>query len=219
MDRPATDGRHLADLVRLAIAPCRQAARDQQQLSRRGAGRPPEFEEWQIAVLIFVAVANRRKSKSAQWRFLSQHAAELTRLLSLPRMPARSTYMERYTRAHRLLAPAVMRQGRLALREHVGEARTVAADKSLIAARGPVWSKRRRKRGERPVGVDDQAAWGKSAHDGWVWGYSYEVVVCCATRAGRAVLPLLASADVASRREHRSFAEKSRCCRPACATR
>ena len=51
-----------------------------------------------------------------------------------------------------------------------------------------------------------EAAWGYSEYDDWVYGYSYEVVVC-ATR-GSVVFPLLASADVASASEHKTFAQK-----------
>jgi hypothetical protein len=86
-------------------------------------------------------------------------------------------------------------------------AAVAAADKSVIAARGKPWHRGSRQRGCVPAGVDPQAAWGRSEyHGGWVYGYCYEVLLC-ATKGSR-VFPLLASADVASRSEHRSFPEK-----------
>src|SRR5947207_15181966 len=103
MDRPAKDGRHLADLVQLAIPLCKAA---QERCSRRGPGRPPDYEEWQIAVLIFVAILQRRKSKSSQWSFLCQHQAELLEFLKLSRLPTRSTYFERYQKAWQLVEKA-----------------------------------------------------------------------------------------------------------------
>jgi hypothetical protein len=72
----------------------------------------------------------------------------------------------------------------------------VAVDKSLIAARGPAWHKRDRERNKVPVGVDRDSTWGYSEHDGWVQGYSYEVVV--SATPGTVVFPLQASVDTAS---------------------
>lgn len=203
MDRPAKDGRHLADLVQLAIPLCKAA---QATCSRRGPGRPPDYEEWQIAVLIFVVILHRRKSKSSQWRFLFKHQSELLPALNLQRLPTRSTYFERYPRAWRLYEKVVELQGKKGLQEHVSRARVVAADKSLIAARGPQWHKWQQKKGERLPGTDTAAGWGRSTHDGWLWSYSYEVVVCAT--ANQVVFPLLASADQGSANEQRSIAKK-----------
>jgi len=203
MVRPAKDGRHLADLVQLAIPLCQAA---QKCCSRAGPGRPPDYEEWQIAVLIFVAVLNRRKSKSSQWRFLCQHQQALLKSLELPRLPARSTYFERHQRAWPLFQKAIELQGKKALQEHVTCARVVAADKSLIAAKGPPWHQGQRKKGKRSRGTDIAAGWGYSPHDDWVWGYAYEVVVS-ATRK-HVVFPLLASADRGCCSEQRSFVQK-----------
>ncbi|GIX00133.1 MAG: hypothetical protein KatS3mg111_3465 [Pirellulaceae bacterium] len=89
------------------------------------------------------------------------------------------------------------------------DVKDVAVDKILVAARGPLrhQSDRKRKRiPNGPRGVDRDSDWGCSKHDGWVQGYSFEVVVT-ATKASTA-FPLLASADRASARETRTFAEK-----------
>ncbi len=203
MDRPAKDGRHLADLVQMAIPLCKAA---QEHCSRRGPGRPPDYEEWQIAVLIFVALLNRRKSKSSQWRFLSEHKSELLASLKLEDLPTRSTYFERYRRAWGLYEKAIELQGKKALQEHVSCARVIAADKSLIAARGPEWHKWQQKKGERSPATDTDAGWGRSSHDGWLWSYSYEVVVCATPK--QVVFPLLASVDQGSANEQRSMAKK-----------
>jgi hypothetical protein len=89
MCRTATDGRHLATLVREAVVLCQAA---QEKLPpRTGPGRPNAFEQWQMAVLIFIAIAHRRKSKSSQYRFLQQHQEELLAMLGLERLPCRAT--------------------------------------------------------------------------------------------------------------------------------
>lgn len=201
MCRFARDGRHLANLVSEAAAVCR-AAEDSLN-ARRRPGRPDTFQQWQIASLIFIAVAHRCKSKSSQHRFIQQHREQLRpmvrRMLSLGRLPSRATYMRRYARASELFRRAIRIGGRRALQEHAADARTIAIDKSLVAARG---SRPPRRYERARAGVDRDAAFCKSIHDGWVWGYSYEVAVS-APKNG-VVMPLLASADRANCSEHRS---------------
>jgi hypothetical protein len=187
----------------MAIPICQAA---QSQCPRRGPGHPPEFEDWQIAVLILVGVLKRRKSKSAQYRFLHEHQAMLQHWLKLDRFPARSTYFTRYRRAYPVFGVAVAIHGRICHQEGLVDSRAVAVDKTLLVARGPVRHRRRGRPCRASPGVDVEADWGYSEHHGWVYGYSVEVVVS-ATK-GSLILPLLASADVASRHESRSLAEK-----------
>ena len=86
------------------------------------------------------------------------------------------------------------------------DVRCVAADKTLIAAAGPPWHKAQRARGERPKGVDGEASWSRSAHDGWVYGYGLEAVVTAPRRG--VIWPLIASADPAHGREAKTFPGK-----------
>jgi hypothetical protein len=205
MPARATDGTGLAKLVRMAIPLCRTA---QSQCPRTGPGRPPDYDDWKMAILIMVAILKNRKSKSAQYRFLHERRHKLRRWLGLKRFPSRGTYFARYARIHRLLQIAVKLQGLQAIREGVATARTVAVDKSLVAARGPQWHAKDRKANRIPAGlhgVDRGSTWSFSKHHGWVQGYSYEVVV---TANKGTVLPLLASADTASVSEHVSFGPK-----------
>jgi hypothetical protein len=84
-----------------------------------------------------------------------------------------------------------------------------AVDKSLIAARGPLWHKSDRKRNRIPKklrGVDRDSDWGCSQHDGWVQGYSFEVVV--SSTKDRTVFPLSGSAATASAQGMQTFEEK-----------
>jgi hypothetical protein len=206
MGKRATVGTCLASLVKMAMPLCQRAERE---CPRTGPGRKPDIPDWELAVLIMVAVLKRKKRKSAQYRFLREHRGELLQLLGTGVFPGRSTYFDRYRRAHRLFADAIRLQGEQAIAEGITDATDVAADKSLVAARGPLWHKSDRKKRRIPKGlrgVDRDSEWGCSQHDGWVQGYSYEVVVS-ATK-DRLVFPLLASADVASAKETRTFDEK-----------
>jgi hypothetical protein len=162
-----------------------------------------------MAVMIMAATIKRRKSKSAQYRFLHEQRRKLKRWLGLEYFPARSTYFRRYAKAHRLFAAAIVLQGQRALKEGVTTARSVAADKSLLWARGMPWHGKRRCKGKVPAklhGVDRQADWGYSPYHKWVYGYSYEVMTTA--DAGSIHFPLSASADVASASEHSSFPPK-----------
>jgi hypothetical protein len=202
----ATDGTRLAKLVAMAIALLRDA---QRQCPRTGPGRRPDFADWKIAVMIVAATLKNRKSKSAQYRFLHEHRRKFQRWLGLQRFPARSTYFERYREAHLLLQIAIKLHGELAIRRGWADPSVVAVDKSLLAARGAKWNRKDRKANRIPAwlhGVDRDSAWGYSPHDGWVQGYSYEVVVTAPRRG--TVWPLLASADKANASEKVTFGDK-----------
>jgi len=203
----AMEGTCLAALVRMAIPVCKAA---EKQCPRSGPGRRPDYADWQITVLIMIAILARRKSKSAQYRFLYEHRHELQEWLNLSgHFPARSTYFQRYRRAHRPFQAAIAEQGRKAIREGVADATTVAVDKSLIRARGPEWHHKDRRRGTIPKrlhGVDRDSTWTYSEHHRWVQGYAYEVVVSAGKRG--ITMPLLASAATANVSEHVSFGPK-----------
>lgn len=162
-----------------------------------------------MTVLGLVAVLAKRKSKSAQYRFLFQHRIELRRLLRLRAFPSRTTYFDRYTRLGPVLEAGIRVQGERAIQEDVADASLVAVDKSLIWAKGTQWYHRDRRRGRIPkglTGVDRDSTWSLSEHHGWVQGYSYEVVVSSGKKG--VVVPLLASADTANVSEHVRFGPK-----------
>ena len=203
MGRRATDGALVSKLMALAVPTLQQAER----LSpRTGPGAKPEIPDWPMAGLIMVGILHKKKSKSAQFRFLAERRAEVARWLGRDRFPSRATYFRRYRRAHHLYREAIRMQGQQAVAEGVADPAVVAADKSLIAARDRPWHVRDRQAGRRPAGADPGGAWGYSEHDGWVYGFSYEVVVSATPRS--VVFPLLASADAANASEVRTFAVK-----------
>lgn len=202
MARRSPSAPPLQALVGLALPLCQQA---QAQLrARRGPGRPPTIPDWVPAVLIMVAILRRKKTKSAQYRFLRAHRAALAAALGSDLFPARSTYSERYRRAHRLFREAIRVQGQEAVAQGLADPAVLAVDKSLLEGLGPRWHRRDRAAGKLPAGVDPDTTWGYSVHHGWVQGYSYEVVVTAT--AGGVVWPLLASADTASASEAATFA-------------
>lgn len=208
MGTRAKVGTCLPALVKMAVPLLKEAER---QCPRTGPGAKPEIPDWFIGVLIMVAVLKRKKSKSAQFRFLTdeQNRRQMGGVPGNNRWPSRSTFFRRYRRAHWLFRVAVKVQGQKAVDEGVADPKVVAVDKSLVAARGPLWHKRDRQRNQIPKrlrGVDRDSTWGYSQHHGWVQGYSFEVVV--SATADRTVIPLVVSVDTASAKETHTFADK-----------
>jgi hypothetical protein len=205
MGKRAQAGTSLEALVAMAVPLLKEAER---QCPRTGPGAKPMVPDWLIGTLIMVAVAHRKKTKAAQFRFLTDPAnrARLVAALGRDDWLARSGWYRRYRRAHELFQSAIRVQGQKAIAEGVADPRHLAVDKSLVAALGPAWHKRDRERGHVPAGVDRDSTWGYSEHEGWVQGYSFEVVVSATN--GTTVFPLLASVDTASTSETRTFAEK-----------
>ncbi|HUW84058.1 MAG TPA: hypothetical protein VMZ31_14835 [Phycisphaerae bacterium] len=202
----AMEGTCLATLVRMALPLCRAAER---QCPRASPGRPPDFPDWVMAILIMTVVLKKKKSKSAQYRFLREHRSEFTDWLGLESFPSRTTYFDRYRRSHRLFEVAIRVQGERAVAEGIADPQTMAVDKSLVAPRGPLWHKKDRAAGRIPNrlrGVDRDSTWGYSKHHGWVQGYSYETVATATE--GSTVFPMLGSADTASMKEFASFEPK-----------
>jgi hypothetical protein len=202
----AKDGTCLGTMVEMALPFFRGAER---QCPRTGPGQKPTIPDWLIAVLIMIATLKKKKAKNAQYRYLTEHRAEIAQWLKAQEFPSRSTYYDRYRRAYRLYQEAIRLQGEKLVEDGIADPTSVAVDKSLLGGRGPKWHKKDRQAGRIPKGlhgVDTESTWGYSEYHGWVQGYSYEVVVT-ATADGT-VCPLLASVDTASVSEHTTFGEK-----------
>jgi hypothetical protein len=203
MGKIAKEGMGIDELVKMAVPICQQA---EQECPRTGPGRRPEIPDWVMTVLILVVVAKRRKTKSAQYRFLKSHQAELSRWMGTSRFPSRSTYFSRYRRAYKLLQFALRIQSLLEAEAGHIQLRCVAVDKSLIPTCGAKWANAQKVKGRLPAGADIESAWTFSPYHGWVLGYGYEVVVT-AQRQG-IVWPILASVEPANVSERTTFPRK-----------
>jgi hypothetical protein len=203
MSRRAKDGAPLDELVSRSIAVCQQTERE---FPRQGPGRKPDIPDWVLAVMIIVGVMLKKKTKAAQLRWWTQHPDNFACWLPGQQLPSRSTFYERYRRAHRLFRHAILVQGRDAVKRGWADAECMAVDKSLIAGQGRRWKPSDRRRGRVPRAVDTDTTWGYSEYDGWVQGYAFEVAVT-APRQG-VVWPLVASVDTASRSEQKTILEK-----------
>jgi hypothetical protein len=205
----------LEALIEMGMPLLKEAER---QCPRTGPGAKPTIPDWFIGLLILVAVLKRKKDKAAQLRFFQHpvHRRLIHKITGEDRFPPRSTFYRRYHRAHVLFFKAIELQAKAAIEEGVTDPQESAVDKSVIAARGRPWHTRDQRKGKCPCGVDRQAAWGYSEHHGWVYGYSFEVVVSSTRKT--TVFPLLASVGTASAAEVRTFEEKIARLHPAIRT-
>src|ERR671931_2164160 len=108
MGRRADPDVDFQTLVRLALPHLHEAERVD---PRSGRGDKPDIPDWRIAGLIMIAVLRKKKSKSAQYRFLTERRADLADWLGAGPFPSRATYFRRYRRAHRLYRTAIPLQG------------------------------------------------------------------------------------------------------------
>ena len=189
----------LCDIIALAQPLCRDAAK---QLARTGPGRKPVIPDWFLALMIMVAIAKRKKSKAAQFRFWSTHRTLLEHLCDGWDFPSRTTFYDRYRRAWSIFELAIELHTRKAIRYRWIDPEVVSVDKSVIPARGKRPKTRRRKQKR----VDQEATWTPNEYHGWTYGYSYEVVLSSTNNTLN--WPLIASAATASCSESKSLGEK-----------
>jgi len=194
------DGVWLEQCVAIVSKACQRA---DLRCLRKGPGRKPEIPHWLIATMVVIGVMHRKKTRDAQYAFWKHRSAEFQAYFPGQRLLSRSQFYVRARAISHLLQMVIQQIGMQAVRHGWADARSVAVDKSLMAARGRRCSTRQRKPRR---GVDQDATWGYSEHDGWVFGYSYEVVVSAGK--GRVLWPLLASVDTASRSEQKTCLDK-----------
>src|SRR5881227_806073 len=122
MAKRSQSGVCLEAMVRMAVPLLREAER---QCRRTGPGAKPEIPDWLIGVLIMVAVLKRKKTKAAQFRFVTAAAnrSHLAAVLGRNDFPARSGWYRRYRRAHQLFEMAIRLQGERAIAEGVADPR------------------------------------------------------------------------------------------------
>lgn len=201
MSLRAKEGAPLDRCVAIAAAVCKQAAA---KSLRMGPGRKPIVPDWIVAVMVVIGVLHRKKTRAAQYLFWRARQEDFARWFPGEQMLSRSQFYDRAARVAPLVQLAILHLGRRAVRRGWADAQSVAFDKSLIAARG---RKSWKKKTTVPRRVDPDAAWGYSEHDGWVFGYAYEVVVSAGKQG--VVWPLLASVAAANRSEQKSALEKT----------
>jgi hypothetical protein len=161
--------------------------------------------DWLVATMVVIGVMHRKKTREAQYAFWKARAAQFQSCFPGQRLLSRSQFYVRARGSAQLLQTVIQQLGTHAVQRGWADARSVAVDKSLVAARG---RRRSLRTTHVPRGSDPDATWGYSEHDGWVFGFAYEVIVSAGKRG--ALWPLSASVDTASRSEQKTCLDKLR---------
>jgi hypothetical protein len=169
-------------------------------------GRPNTFSEKTMIVLFTLFQFRRIFHFKAQRRWLEGHP-EMLALCQLERVPDRTTLSRRYKQLYATIQAFVAFNGQeaAALEPCFGQEHLVE-DKSLFKALGPVWHQSDRQAGRIPAKLrhlDTDATWGKSAYQGWVYGYGLHLT------CNEAAFPALVQVDTAAFPESAVLDEKA----------
>jgi hypothetical protein len=130
-------------------------------------------------IVLFMLMQFRRIFEfKAQHRWLKAHP-EIRTLLKFETVPDRTTFSRQYKKLGEVLIEFTAFVGnQVADLDEAFANRHLAEDKSLFKADGPVWHQSDRREGRIPKKLrrlDTDATWGKSAYQGWVYGYGVHV--------------------------------------------
>jgi hypothetical protein len=201
MDKPT-----LTDYVTLIFTLFDQF--EQQMMIQSGLkpGKPYTFAQKCFIVLFVIMQFRRIYQFKAQRRWLEEHP-EMVTLLKWECVPHRTTFSRRYKALAAVLTAFIAFIGEQVAdlgdefaNDHLVE------DKSLFKAKGPVWHQSDRKADRIPEKLrhlDTDATWGKSAYQGWVYGYGLHLT--CTEDA----FPKLAQVETAAVNESVVIEEKS----------
>ncbi len=163
----------------------------------RGRGRPRVYHDRLFYKALVIMVVRRLTSVYELLQVLQEPTSEMQTLRALltceGRFPCRRTWERRLEAMPQSLSEQISLLGRY-LVEHLdpfaAAGRAVALDSTLLRAFGGFcWHKKDREAGVVPhSGIDTQAAWGKSGHHGWVYGWKLHLAATC----GEVWIPLAA---------------------------
>lgn len=200
MDKP-----QLTDYATLIFTLFEQFEQEEMK-GKAKVGRPYTFAQKCFIVLFVIMQFRHIFEFKAQRRWLEE-PPEMLRLLKWPRVPHRTTFSRRYKALGAVLEAFVIFVGEAGIdlgqdfaNHHLVE------DKSLFKAQGPVWHQSDRKAGRIPDKLrhlDIDATWGKSAYQGWVYGYGLHITCT------EAAFPKLVQVQTASVKESVVIEEKS----------
>src|SRR5947207_15797495 len=152
--------------------------------AKRGKGRPSFYPDTLFLKALVIMIIKHLHSPYELLCVLEQPTAEITALRSMltqdGRYPTRRTWERRLASLPNKLPAQIGALGR-----HLVEliqpwstcGRAVAADSTVLRARGGVWHKKHRLRGEVPhTLIDTEAHWTKSGYHGWVYGWKLQLI-------------------------------------------
>lgn len=148
--------------------------------------------------------------KIAGFKTLAKHLAlkpELLTLFELSTCPHRTTLGKRFKQLPDMLRLQMRKLHSDFVNEEFTFVDAMSADSSLMHAKGNVWHKKQRDKGELPScgNIDTDAHWGKSGCGQWVYGYR---VHCLVSGCSEAALPFDVEVAAANIKDDQVFKDK-----------
>ena len=164
---------------------------------KRGRGRPRVYSDRLFLQALVIMIVKRFSTAYELLSVLEQPTAEMSALKRLlcqnGRFPCRRTFERRLDALPPTLPAQIGCLGRLwvtLLNTWQTCGRAVACDSTILPARGGVWHKKDREKGEVPhTSIDTEAHWTKSGWHGWVYGWKLHLAMSVSDRVW---LPLAA---------------------------
>src|SRR5690242_10631538 len=156
--------------------------------ARRGRGRPPFYTDRLFLKALVIMIVKHLHTPYELLTVLAQDTPEMAALRSLltqaGRYPTRRTWERRLAALPNQLPAQIRCLGThlvAVIQPWADYGRAVAADSTVLAARGGVWHKKHRDAGEVPhTAIDTEAHWTKSGWHGWVYGWKLHLLTVVA---------------------------------------
>lgn len=156
--------------------------------ARRSAGRPIFYSDRLFLKALLIMIVRRLHKVGELLAMLEEPTPQMQTVRSLlsekGRFPSRRTFERRLKALPETLPEQIGSLGRhlvALLRPWAGSGRAVALDSPLLEAKGGVWHKKDREKGEVPhTSIDTEAHWGKSGWHGWVYGWKLHLATTVA---------------------------------------
>jgi len=152
-------------------------------LARRARGRPAFYPDQLFLKALVIMIVRHLHTPHELRSVLEQPTPEMQALRAM--MTVAGRYPSRWTWERRLKALPATLPAQIAclgrwlvelLRPWARCGRAVAIDSTILRARGGVWHKKHREKGEVPhTSIDTEAHWTKSGWHGWVYGWKLHV--------------------------------------------
>ena len=172
-------------------------------------GHPDEYPSVAMMKAFFVMTVKKIKRAQGIWNYLDNNRLIRQACGFGAKLPHCRTFQRRFQRMADEMGDWMQRATEEAIRKGYVTARVAAADKSLHAARGPLWHQKHRRQNRVPKKlrrVDRDSQWGYSPYHKFVQGYAEHVIINATP--GEARFPFDAMADTAKMAENQVLRER-----------
>jgi hypothetical protein len=146
---------------------------------KRGRGRPKVYSDRLIVKVLVIMIIRRLYSAYSLLAFLEQDTPLTQQLRALltenGQFPTRRTWERRLATLPETLPGLIGCFGRYLVQKlcpYTQSGPAAAMDSTALRAKGGVWHKKQRDKGEVPHStIDTEAHWSKSGHHGWWYGW------------------------------------------------